>query len=78
MNNILQKVLAELRAPEPRLDYVIGMLETLIELRDGEAQAKVSTPRAEKVQPVEVESIETAALASLETIKKMSEEASKT
>lgn len=34
MNNILQKVLAELKVEKPRLDYVIGMLETLIEMQE--------------------------------------------
>ncbi len=35
MTNGLQKILTELKAEKPRIDYVIGILETLIELESG-------------------------------------------
>lgn len=31
---ILQKILDELQLAEPRIDYVVGMLETLIEMQE--------------------------------------------
>ncbi len=34
-NTILQKCLAELEKDNPRIDYIRGMLETLIELQPG-------------------------------------------
>lgn len=33
-SSILKKILGELQSPSPRLDYCIGMLETLIEMND--------------------------------------------
>lgn len=32
--NILQKCIAELKAEKPRIDYVLGMLETLYEMSE--------------------------------------------
>ncbi len=34
MTNGLQKILTELKAEKPRIDYVIGILETLIEMEN--------------------------------------------
>ncbi len=31
---ILQKCIAELQKPEPRLDYITGMLETMVEMQE--------------------------------------------
>ena len=35
--NILSKCIDELKKPTPRLDYVLGMLETLFELQGGDS-----------------------------------------
>lgn len=40
MNNILKKVLEELKTEKPRIDYVIGMLETLIEMQEPKMMTK--------------------------------------
>lgn len=41
MNNtaILKKCLEELSKPEPKIDYIRGMLETLVEVQEPEAAA---------------------------------------
>lgn len=35
---ILRKCIVELQQPEPRLDYIRGMLETLVEVTDKESE----------------------------------------
>ncbi len=35
MNKIIERVLQELSKDEPRLDYIRGALETLLEIQDG-------------------------------------------
>lgn len=37
MNTILAKCIEELKKAEPRIDYVLGMLETLVEVESGKA-----------------------------------------
>ncbi len=54
MTNGLRKILTELKAEKPRIDYVIGILETLIELDGTVAQIGRALPepllgRQEKV-----------------------------
>lgn len=34
MNQVLSKCVDELKTPTPRIDYVLGMLETLMEMQD--------------------------------------------
>lgn len=49
MNNaILQKCLAELEKGEPRLDYVRGMLETLIALDEGRVSWRLPIEEVKK------------------------------
>lgn len=50
---ILEKCLEELRKEAPRKDYVIGMLETLVEMADGQPAAKTgATTGVVEVLPI--------------------------
>lgn len=42
--NILNKCIAELKQPQPKLDYLLGMLETLVELNTAPSVAAVAIP----------------------------------
>jgi len=44
MTNGLQKILTELKADKPRIDYVIGILETLIEIQGTNSKPKETSP----------------------------------
>lgn len=84
---ILKKCSDELSKDEPKLDYVRGMLETLIEMdeskdkyivADGEGKLRVTTPQKEikKVEESQDEAslLDAKARASLEAIKKLNTE----
>ena len=47
--NILQKAITELKSDKPKIDYVLGMLETLAELT---SPAPAVTASAAKIAPV--------------------------
>lgn len=49
---ILQKCLEELKAEKPRIDYVCGMLETLIEMQQNNPiQTIQDIPRGQQINP---------------------------
>jgi hypothetical protein len=50
MNNLLQKCLMELQKDQPRLEYITGVLETLIEMQP--AIAPIATPSVSNNIPV--------------------------
>lgn len=53
MKNIIEKCINELKKPKPRKDYVIGMLEALMDAPRVEIQ--MSDPRV--VEPIAVEEL---------------------
>jgi hypothetical protein len=44
MNTILTKCIVELKNEQPRIDYVLGMLETLAEMQGGTQAIGVDKP----------------------------------
>ncbi len=82
MNNttILKKCLTELESETPRLDYLRGMLETLIELQE-DAPVKAEPPLKGTPKPIvpktdspEGDALDAAAKSRLGTIKALAEQ----
>ena len=49
MNTILTKCIEELKTDKPRIDYVLGMLETLIAMQGATPIADVAPRKAQEV-----------------------------
>lgn len=80
-SSILKKILAELQSPSPRLDYCVGMLETLIEMGHSsvEEQSPYKAPAAGSIPAVpkpkdEGDALNASAAAKLAGVKKMAAE----
>lgn len=76
--NILQKAIAELKSDKPKIDYVLGMLETLFEMQDKTISPPVLVripPVAGGTQPItdDASILDAKARAAIEQVKAMSE-----
>ena len=85
MEKIIKKCLDELSANTPRLDYIRGILETLLEMQPEKPKDVLSNGKTTNPKPVNVGSIPTApadegailyakARAALDTIKTLNQE----
>lgn len=80
--NILKRCLAELQSATPRLEYIEGMLETLIEMTEKELPNNIGVLRAASHPPLEetlndeASILDAKAKAALQTVKSMSEASS--
>lgn len=79
--NILKKCIEELRKDDPKIDYVLGMLETLSEMQETVSVTPV-IPTVKfpplgfekKEEPSEADVMDAKARAAIEEIKRMSQE----
>lgn len=81
--NILQKAITELKSPNPRMDYVLGMLETLYEMQDKPKDSIITLPGGRIINATELNLIphnaddasilDAKARAAIEQVKAMSE-----
>lgn len=78
-NTILRKCINELSAEKPRLDYLRGMLETLVEMQPDRPGAAFAIPPAMIRAPIKEDKPDDAAIldskarAAIETVKALAE-----